>query len=87
MEMESRRLAQRARRAEGEERTRLEAELEEKLREIFDRKQQLREEHIEHLREELDEALEKHNARTQDRQEIIDRRLNQLLGKSTRYDW
>lgn len=87
MEMESRRLAQRARRAEGEERTRLESELEEKLQEIFARKQALREEQIDQLREEMNEALDKHNERSQNRQEIIERRLNQLLGKSTRYDW
>ena len=87
MEMESRRLAQQARRAEGEERTRLEAELDEKLQEIFDRKQALREEQIDKLREEMNEALDKHNEREQNRREIIERRLNQLLGKSSRYDW
>ena len=87
MEMESRRLAQRARRAEGEERTRLEDELAEKLQEIFDRKQALREEQIDRLREELDEALDKHNDRSGNRNEIIDRRMRQLLGKEDKYDW
>ena len=87
MEMESRRLAQQARRAEGAERTRLEAELEEKLQEIFDRKQALREERIDHLRDEMNEALDAHNERSQNRNEIIERRLNQLLGKTTKYDW
>ncbi len=87
MEMESRRLAQRARRAEGEERTRLEDELSGKLQEIFDRKQTLREEQIDRLREELDEALDKHNDRSQNQKEIIERRMRQLLGREDKYDW
>ena len=85
--MESRRLAQRARRAEGEERARLEGELEEKLNEIFERKQALREERIDRLRGDLDELLDAHNERDQNRREIIERRLNELLGKTSKYDW
>ena len=87
MEMESRRLAQRARRAEGEERARLEGELEEKLQEIFERKQTLRQERIDRLRDDLDELLDAHNERDQNRGEIIERRLNELLGKTSKYDW
>ena len=87
MERESRRLAQRARRAEGEERARLEGELEEKLQEVFDRKQALHEERIDQLRGDLDEHLDKHNERSQNRKEIIERRMRQLLGKEDKYDW
>ena len=87
LEMESRRLAQRARRAEGEERTRLEGELEEKLQEIFDRKQALQEERIDGLRGDLDDLLDKHNERSQNQREIIERRLRNLLGKEGKYDW
>jgi hypothetical protein len=87
MEMESQRLAQQARRAEGAERTRLEQELEDKLTEIFDRKQALREERIERLRESMNDALEEHNNRNQARSEIVDRRLRELLGQRDKYDW
>ncbi len=87
LEMESRRLAQQARRAEGEERARLEGELEEKLLEIFERKQALQEERIDRLRGDLDELLDKHNERDQNRAEIIERRMNELLGKTSKYDW
>jgi hypothetical protein len=87
MEMESRRLAQRARRAEGEERARLETELEEQLQDIFDRKQAMREEQIDRLREELDKALDAHNERSGHQSEIIERRMRQLLGREDKYDW
>jgi len=87
MEMESQRLAQQARRAEGAERTRLEQELEEKLNELFDRKQALREERIERLRASMNQALDEQNERTQARSEIIDRRLRELLGQHDKYDW
>ncbi|MFQ5570144.1 MAG: hypothetical protein ACE5G0_10755 [Rhodothermales bacterium] len=87
MEMETRRLARQARRAEGEERARLEQELEEKLNEIFDRKQALREQHIEKLREQMNEALDKNNERQQNKSEIVERRLRELLGKEDKYDW
>ena len=87
MEMESQRLARRARRADGDERAQLEQELEEKLNEIFDRKQELKENRIEQLREALDKALDQQNDRDQSRNEIIDRRLRELLGQSNKYDW
>ncbi len=87
MEMESQRLARRARRADGDERAQLEQELQEKLNEIFDRKQELRENRIEQLRESLNKALNQQNERDQSRNEIIDRRLRELLGQSDKYDW
>ncbi len=87
MEMESQRLARRARRADGDERAQLEQELQEKLNEIFDRKQELRENRIEQLRESLNKALDQQNERDQSRNEIIDRRLRELLGQHNKYDW
>jgi len=87
MEMESQRLARRARRADGDERAQLEQELEEKLNEVFDRKQALREERVEKLREALNKALDQQNDRDQSRNEIIERRLRELLGQSGKYDW
>lgn len=87
METESQRLARRARRAEGQEKADLERELEEQLNEIFDRKQALQEERIERLRDEMDKALDRHNERDQHREEIVERRLRQLLGREDRLDW
>lgn len=87
MEMESQRLARRARRAESDERAQLEQELQEQLNDIFDRKQALREKHVEQLREALNKALDQQNDREQGRNEIIDRRLRELLGQRDRYDW
>lgn len=87
MERESRRLARQARQAEGDERDRLEAELEQHLQQIFERKQALREEEIDRMREALDKALDAHNERSSNRAEIIERRLRQLLGKEDKYDW
>jgi hypothetical protein len=87
METESQRLARRARRAEGQEKADLERELEEQLNEIFDRKQALQEERIDRLRDEMDKALDRHNERDQHREEIIERRLRQLLGRQDRLDW
>ncbi len=87
MEMESQRLARSARRADGDERAQLEQELQEKLNEIFDRKQELRKNRIEELRESLNKALDQQNERDQSRNEIIDRRLRELLGQHNKYDW
>ena len=87
MEMESQRLARRARRADGDERAQFEQELQEKLNEIFDHKQALRAERAERLQEELNKALEQQNDRSQSRNEIIDRRLRELLGQRDKYDW
>ena len=87
MEMESQRLARSARRADADERAQLEQELQEKLNEIFDRKQELRKNRIEELRESLNKALDQQNDRDQSRKEIIDRRLRELLGQHNKYDW
>jgi hypothetical protein len=87
MEMESQRLARRARRAEGDERAQLEQELQDQLNDIFDRKQVLREKRVEQLREALNKALDQQNDREQNRNEIVDRRLRELLGQHDRYDW
>ncbi len=87
MEMESQRLARSARRADADERAQLEQELQEKLDEIFDRKQELREKRIEELRASLNKALDQQNERDQSRKEIIERRLRELLGQHNKYDW
>ena len=86
MEMESRRLAVKARKAEGDERSRLEAELNDSLDKIFELKQQIREEKIEALRQQFEEVVAEHDDRQANKEEIIERRRSQLLG-SSRYKW
>ena len=87
LEMESHQLARQVRRADDDERAQLEQELAEKLNEIFDRKQALREKRVEQLREAMNKALDEQNDREANRNEIIDRRLRELLGQRDRYDW
>ncbi|MDX1547083.1 MAG: hypothetical protein R3247_08855 [Rhodothermales bacterium] len=87
MESESRRMARAVTEAEGAERERLERELRDHLAQIFDRKQELRERDAERLREQTTTLVEEQRRREQAREEIIDRRLRQLLGERDVYDW
>lgn len=87
MDMESRRLAMKIREADEADRAGLERELQDLLADIFDRKMALREERIDALREQLGEAEEARQERQQNRQEIIERRLKELLGERDKYDW
>lgn len=87
MEQEAHRLAREARQAEGAERRRLERELREQLDALLDRKLTLREERIEHLMEEAEEQREQLRERRARRDEIIERRLRELLGEDDVLDW
>ncbi|WP_457651172.1 hypothetical protein [Rhodocaloribacter sp.] len=87
MEREASRLAREARRAEGDEREKLEAELQEKLEAIFERKMELREKRVEKLEEALEEARTRLEERRKAREEIIQRRLRDLLGEEDLYEW
>jgi hypothetical protein len=88
MDMESRRLAMKVKQAEDDaERARLESELQTLLADIFERKESLREERIEALRSQIDEATAARQDRLQNRQEIIERRMKELLGERDKYDW
>ncbi len=87
MEREASRLAREVRRAEGDEREQLEAELQEKLEAIFERKMELREKRVERLEESLEEARSRLEERRKAREEIIRRRLRDLLGEDDLYEW
>ena len=87
MDMESRRLAMKIREADAADRAELERELQSLLEDIFDRKLALRAERVEALREQLDEAESARQERQQNRQEIIERRMKELLGERDKYDW
>jgi len=86
-EREAREIARRARDAEGSERAELEAELQAKVNEIFDKKMELREEVISDLQEKVQEEQEELNRRREVRQEMIDRRMRTLLGEGDLMEW
>lgn len=86
LEREAQRLARAVRSAEGDVRTRLNDELVGKLGEIFDRKQELRQERIDRLQSQLNKAVEEREERERVREEIIRRRMDQLVGNA-RYEW
>ena len=87
METEARDLAVQARRAEGQEQKALEEALEEKLQMIFVLKLEMREASVRELRAEADEVETALAERASNREAIIQRRLDQLLGRSSKYDW
>ncbi len=87
MEREASRLAREARRADDDEREKLEAELQKKLEAIFERKMELREKRVEALEESLEEARARLEERRKAREEIIRRRLRELLGEDDLYEW
>lgn len=86
-EREAREIARRARAAAGSERAELEAELEAKVNEIFDRKVEVREEVISDLQEKVQEEREELNRRSELRQEMIERRMRTLLGEDDLLEW
>lgn len=87
LDADARRLARRVRGAEGAERAELEAELDELLNDIFDKKLELRQERIERYAEEAEELRQETAERRQRRAEIIDRRKRDLLGEHDPLDW
>jgi len=87
LEREARELARKARRAEGAEREQLEQELRAKLMETLDAKLEARSERIERLEEHLQEERNILDARRNSREEIVSRRLRELLGEDDLLDW
>jgi hypothetical protein len=87
-------LARQLRRAEGADRDRLTRELRETLERTFDLKQQARREQVEAMREDaerlrsdLAELEEELSERDAVRDEIIERRQQDLLGERDELDW
>lgn len=87
LERESRELARRVREAEAAERSRLEADLRQKLDEIFDTKLKLRRERIERLEDRLRTERERLRAREEARADMIDRRMRTLVGDEDLLEW
>ncbi len=85
-EMRSRELARKMRMEDGDV-AELEAELDAILGQVFDEKQDAHQERIDEMRQKLAELEEQLSQRQQDRADIIEKRKNELLGRSSRYDW
>ncbi|GEM_PF-1177592 len=82
----AREMAQKIRRADGDT-SDMEAELDALLDEIFAAKQDTQQERVDKLREQLTELEERVSQRGSDKNEIIAKRRNELLGKSSKYEW
>lgn len=88
MEVETLRLADEIRRmAEGELREERIAELRERLDEIFEMKQENRRQEMEQLQERLEDLQEKLEERERLREDVIERRLRQLLRMEEALNW
>jgi hypothetical protein len=87
LERESMELARRARAAEGAERAQLEQELRAKLEEAFQAKLEVREERVQRLEDQLNEQQNLLEERRRNQNEIIERRLNDLMGQEDALDW
>ena len=86
-EAEARKLGAEARMAEGDEQEALISELDEKLAMIFELKQQARLDRIDLLRERLAALEDEHGERQDLAEEIIRKRLDELMGRSSKFDW
>lgn len=87
MEREAWELARKARRAEGDEKTRLEQELRSKLDQIFDQKLQLQQQRLEELEGDMQEQRSNLEERRRSRDQIIQKRQRELLGEEDAYEW
>jgi len=82
----SRELARKIRMEDGDT-SELEAELDEVLAKVFVEKQNAQQERIDEMRQKLANLEERLAQRQTDRADIIQKRKNELLGRSSRYDW
>ena len=89
MEAESQALAARIRALpeDSPEREALTAELRQKLEEIFSMKEENRRRETEQLEKELSKLRDQLQKREQSREQIIDRRLKELIGERQALDW
>ena len=87
LESRVRKLSETARSAQGDELEKLEDELRTLLDEIFDLKQKERTAEIESMQARIDAFAVQRDERASIQQAIVERRLDQLLGRSSKYDW
>ncbi len=86
-ESEARALSTRIRRADEEEKATFEEELTALLNDIFDLKQEIRATAIVSMEEELAKAKEEKRQREVNRATILERRMDELLGRHSIFDW
>lgn len=82
----SRELARSIRRGEGNTQE-MQAELDALLEQVFDEKQASQQERIDQLRQQLTDLEQRLQQRSADREQIISKRRDQLLGRDSRFDW
>ena len=87
MEAEAHRLAAAVRQADDEDRSEHEEALRNHLAELFDYKLQLEKQSIEEARERLQGRSDTLEQRRANQDQIIEDRLNQLLGRGSVYRW
>jgi len=85
-ERETRELAHKIRSTDGDT-SDLEAEMDALLAEVFSAKQDAQQERVDKLREQLAELEERLSQRKDDKADIIAKRKNELLGKTSKYEW
>ena len=82
----SRELARSIRRGNGDT-AEMEAELNALLDQVFEEKQAAQQQRIDKLRQQLTELEQRLQQRKEDRDQIISKRRDELLGKDSRFDW
>ena len=87
MEMEARRLARELRQADEESYREKEEELRVQLEKIFDYKQDVELEEIDQKRSSLERQSKTMEERRENKEVIIEDRINQLLGRGSSYRW
>ena len=87
MERRIEELGRQARRAEGSERERLEADLDDLLNEAFDLKMEAERKQVEDLESRIKSLRERITERADSRADIIAKRKRQLLGEKSILDW
>ncbi|HUF09403.1 MAG TPA: hypothetical protein VMO47_08795 [Rhodothermales bacterium] len=87
LEKEARTLARKARESSDAEKAELEKELDQKLNEIFTYKLRLEEEAIERAENRVAKLKERHTRRESARDEIIESRKDELLGRDRYLEW
>lgn len=87
MDRDCRDLAEAYKSAEPDEQKRIENQLKDKLNILFDLRQKNRELEIQKLEARLQELKEKNRLRMASKQEIVENRFQELLGKSSGLEW
>jgi len=87
MDRDCRDLAEAWKTADTDEQKRIENQLKEKLNILFDLRQKNRELEIRRLEERLQELKEKNRLRMANKQDIVENRFQELIGKSSVLEW